>query len=162
MKRLILVRSGQIDPINGKLDRLGDELMNALAERFRLLVGKESILVFASPSARQSAEVLKEKISNARLEEYEILSESHGWDFSELLKLVRSRADSIETIIIVSHYDCINRFPVFFTKKEWGIPVHPEILSRGEARVMDCEKKMLFSISPQLSGKITEGSYRGM
>ncbi|MFA5188157.1 MAG: histidine phosphatase family protein [Patescibacteria group bacterium] len=144
MKTLIIVRHG--DYYGPHLSDCGRNQMKALGEKLQAIINGSSVLLFTSIAgrAKESAEVLG-TVLGIGFEEHEILwSEcDHREDLPGTLKLVRSRKDEADVLILVTHYEYVDEFPSYFAIQELGVQLRSKLIGKGEACVLDCQQKTL-------------------
>lgn len=142
MKTLILVRHGSYKQVEERrlLSDVGRAQIGALSQKLKAIC-EEAILVFSSPALRavESAEILC-GVLNTSWKECEFISTDYGWYSKELLEMVVSRMDECETMILVTHLECIEHFGHYFASKIWNQhSLVPECvdLEKGEAIVIE-------------------------
>jgi phosphohistidine phosphatase SixA len=146
MIKLILVRHGQYDN-TGHLSDNGREQIKMLAGKLEQYMKDDmSVVVLASPTHRtyESAEIIS-KAFGVEFQTYkDLLSEGldNPMNLEGAYKLVKS-LDKADIIILVTHFDYVADFPKFFSEKEWGIKLPSIEIGKGEAWIVDCEKKTL-------------------
>ncbi|MBI4118720.1 MAG: histidine phosphatase family protein [Parcubacteria group bacterium] len=148
MKQLIVVRHG--DYGHSELTDLGRTQIRALAEKLKPFTNGATVLVLTSPAvrARQSAEIISSTFG-VGFEEHDILwsDESRTENLLGTLELVRSRKDGAEVIILVTHYEYVERFPEYIAREELGTELRSRVIGKGQAWVLDCLQKTLTHVS---------------
>ena len=78
-------------------------------------------------------------------EEHEVLwSENrHPEDLPKTLELVRSKKETVDVLILVTHLEYVNRFPTYFAKEELGSYFPHDSINKGEACDIECEAKTI-------------------
>ena len=146
MRYVILVRHGVYFDVN--LHPKGRDQITDLAWPLRNYTTDGQSLILASPLARtvQSAEILA-KLLRVPFDTHEVLQSCEGRkkNLDTLHAVVKTLA-SMETLILVTHGDYCNEYPVYFMKKEFGIQCFEQEVSLGQACVVDCERKVRIPI----------------
>jgi len=105
-----------------------------------------AVLIFASIARRavETAEILGARFG-VGLEKNRVLwpDPSKPIDSAGILELVKSSADAADVLILVTHGDCLDFFLPYFIKKEFGIPMEPVSIERGEALVIDYPQRSM-------------------
>jgi len=153
METLILIRHGNYDDTeddNGPLTEAGREKIVRLVDKLKPLAGGRRLLILSSPSkrAQESAEILAAAFGIS-FEKHKVLwsDESHFEDMPAALELVRRRQAEADILILVTHREYIADFPPYFFEQEFGIKISWHIIGKGEAWVIDCERRTLLHIS---------------
>lgn len=150
MKHLIIVRHGQYGPGQQLNDR-GRAQIEALADRLKSFMNGVKVMILTSTAdrARESAEILGSAFG-VGFEEHEILwsESSYPEDLPGTLKLVRSRKDNADVLVLVTHYEYVEKFPSYFARNELGTPMSSGLIEKGEAWVIDCFQKTLTHVRP--------------
>lgn len=148
MKKLVLVRHGSYGG-DDHLSSDGRRQIEALAKKLKTFVNGASIVILTSIAdrARESAEILS-SFFGVEHEQHEILwsENSHPEDFNGTLELIRSNSNKGDILILVTHYEYVEYFPSYFAEKELGAALHPRLIGKGEAWVVDCAEKTLTHI----------------
>lgn len=148
MQQLIVVRHGQPGP-DGRLNDLGRAQIGALAEKLKPIINEASVAVLSwtTDRARESAEILGTAFG-VRFEAHEILwsENSRPEDLPGALALVKSQRDK-DVIILVTHYEYVEGFPAYFAEQELTTRLHPAMIGKGEAWVLDCLQKTLTHVA---------------
>jgi len=151
MKKLIVARHGWCD-LDEHLDDCGVKEIRILGDNIKKIADGERVLILSStaPRGRESAEILSCCLG-VGFEEYDILwsDNSHPENMPEVLKLVRSRKDEADVIILVTHYEYAGRFPAYFAKEELGENIPSSLIGNAEAWILDCENKILTRVYPE-------------
>lgn len=150
MKFLIVVRHGEYDE-DYNLDHDGRCQIQGLSEKLKEFVNGNETLLLSSPAPRaiQSAQIISE-ILGMPAEEHDILwsDNDHFRDFDGLRMILRERKSEAEVIIIVTHLEYVEGFPLYFAVNELGMAVRrAPIPLKGEACLLDCSTESFHLIS---------------
>lgn len=157
MKKLVVVRHGDYedeDNDDEKLSSLGEKQIAQLAEKLESHLNGFSVVILSSTAlrARQSAEILVDKFG-AAFEGLDLLWSGEGgksfgtfMDFKKLLKMIEERKEQAEVYVLVTHYEYIEDFPMFFGKQRLGATLKSEVIPKGTAWLIDCEKKEMIHV----------------
>ena len=150
MENLVIVLHGHYTNEEQGLEYLGERQIAILAKRLKALFGKQTVLILSSKKkvAWQSAAIISAAFDDAPVEEQDVLLapdthlDTDENDFTDTLKLVLARQDSVDTIILVSHAEHIAEFPRCYGEAELKtfFPFFDEA-SEGSAVVIDCHDK---------------------
>lgn len=144
MKKLIIVRHGDYDKKTGELTDAGKWSIEKLAGKLSAHIsGPLSIITSPAKRARDSASIIAQiNVANS-MEQDELLFSDP--DVSEncgaLYNLLNRRQNEADTFLIVTHYEYLKYFPGYFGKKLLSVKFETSIVRRGEALVIDCERK---------------------
>ena len=145
MEKLIVVRHGHYAR-DDKLSDRGRAEMAALAEKLKLHLDGLAVVILTSTAdlARQSAEILGDFFV-VDVEAHEVLwsEEIHPEDFAGALKLVKSFEHMADVLVLVTHYEYVERFPAYFAREEWKVSRESHLIGNGHAWVLDCSEKTL-------------------
>ncbi len=155
MKKLVIVRHGDYG-FDGSLSKTGRGQMERLARglRSRLGGGKAIILFSTAPRGEQSARILGVELGITELEPHEVLwsdrDNGRSAHPAETLALVRSKKDQYDIVILVTHYEYAEEFPMYFSNFEFdGLLFTCAEIKKGEAWVIDCETRQRVKVKPQ-------------
>lgn len=150
MKRLILVRYGNY--VGSSLTDSGrKQIRNLIPALVESVVG--NILLVCSPvqRAKESATILAEHFKIPIIENPVWKAEG---DWSDDVGAFASIADidpSVDTLVVVTHMPFMYSFPPYYGIKALGVPLHYGAVEKGEAQVIDCEKKTMIRLKPALT-----------
>lgn len=152
MKLLITARHPHYKKETRQPDTLGNAQIAALIRYLKTVIGEDaSVLILTSPDicARKCAEAIKDAFgADAEFEEHKILwseKSDQNHDNWGVLRLVRSRQDEAEVIILVTHYHYTVEFPTWFSNVALKTNLRPDPaeIKHGVAWVIDCVNKTL-------------------
>ena len=151
MKTLIVARHGDYQSLGGGLSEYGRSQIAKLGEALQD-VANGTILVLNStaPRAAESAAILA-KLFNAPSEGHKFLWSGSDAGFennSAARELVESHAELFDTIIMVTHFEYVERFPAYWCEHVLGVKLESYEIEKGEAWVIDCEGKRIMHLSP--------------
>lgn len=148
MKKLIIVRHGHYD-YSEHLSDYGKEQISSMIDKLRPYIDGSKPLILSSTASRaeESAEILASAFG-VPYEKYNILwSESNiPEDLPGTLELVHSRQQESDIVILVTHHEYAKYFPGYYAEKELGTEFSPVAIEKGEALVLDCERRRLTRI----------------
>ncbi len=151
MKKLVIVRHGAYGPSEG-LNDIGKQQIRLLGEQLGNIISGDSIMIFTSTAERahQSAEILG-KIFGVKNQLCEFLHSDceHKEDHQKVLELVCTHKDSADVVILVTHLEYGENFPLYFAMREFG-EVHFSGfgIKQGQAWVIDCQAKDMTLVAP--------------
>ncbi|MDP3975825.1 MAG: hypothetical protein Q8P95_02815 [bacterium] len=64
------------------------------------------------------------------------------------MKLVNSKAEETDVLIVVTHLEYVNAFPPYFAREKLGIALEAIAIEKGEAWIIDCEGRTRVLIEP--------------
>ncbi|MES2006806.1 MAG: histidine phosphatase family protein [Patescibacteria group bacterium] len=131
MKYLILIRHGEFNEGEEKLNEKGREQIKNLAVKIKDLEPK--IYSSLGPRSVESATILAEALKS----ESTSLELFHSIDYArEVLTLLKQIE---ENVVIVSRGEFVTPFAVYFTKEVFGKELEIEPIMKGEGVVFDVE-----------------------
>lgn len=149
IRHLFIARHGNYGQDSG-LDESGRQQMENLAEVMKEILNGDTAYIVSStaPSASDSAEVLAAELSLQDFEKTLSLWSGrdsplgkHDADLEGLMELVNKNRDKAEGLILVTHYEVVDEFPMYFWEKEFGSVEHIPRPSKGEAVYINLEEK---------------------
>ena len=147
MKQLILVRHG--DYFGNSLSGYGRNQIKLLASKLKPFINGHSVAILTSTAGRacESADILG-SFFGVDYEQHEVLwSENrHRENFVEALNLVRLNKNKADTLILVTHYEYVQKFPRYFAEKEMNVHFSSRLIGKGEAWVIDCQQKKIVHV----------------
>lgn len=140
MKKLTIVRHGQYESTFYSLSEIGEVQIKLLATELEKRINNiGSILVISSPlkRAKQSAEIIAKKFGILhQLETDDALI----YDIDDALKLILSREQNADALIVVSHMEITDDLPRQIGIEKNFLVICPG-LKKGEAVIIDCENQ---------------------
>ncbi len=145
MKKLVIIRHGDYDA-NGHLSEEGIDQITALAQLLKKEVAGRSVLILSSIADRasESATIIADTLGIS-FESHRLLwsEKRRPVDFPALLRLIRERENEVEFIVLVTHREYCEDFPLFFRSSMKGKPLEKQfrfpVLAKGEGAMIDCE-----------------------
>ncbi len=149
MKYLILVRHGEYDGCC-HLTNNGRKQVKDLTKKLKRFIHHGSslaILTSTAPRATESAEIIG-SIFKTNYKQYELLwsEQFQPPDMKGTLKLVRSEEKHCDVLILVTHYEYVIDFPIFFANTVLKVEFRPIDIKKGEALIIDCQQKTITRI----------------
>lgn len=144
MKKLIIVRHGH--DIDDRISATGRAQILRLSQALSPLVeidGKVLVLTSIAPRGIDTANLIAEQFS-LPVEPHEVFwsENSHREDFNAALALIDKRADDVEILIVVTHYEYVKDFPKFYGDKRFGKHSIPsKLIEKGQAWIIDLVEK---------------------
>jgi phosphohistidine phosphatase SixA len=155
MKKLVIVRHGDYG-FDGSLSTKGKAQMKQLAESLRSQLGggKTIILFSTAPRGEQSARILAAELGITELEPHEVLwsdrENGRSAHPAKTLALVRSKKELYDIVVLVTHYEYAEEFPMYFSQCEFdGLLFICVEIKKAEAWVIDCETRQRVRVKPQ-------------
>ncbi|MFA5157745.1 MAG: hypothetical protein WC451_00945 [Patescibacteria group bacterium] len=142
MEKLIVARHGSYggDHLNSR----GVEEINRLSQGLQQVIGGGSVVILSSTAARavESAKIMSE-ILGVPFSSHEILwsDDRHRENLPAALRLVQSRENEADVVVLVTHFEYAEQLPTFFGKEVLGEEIPEQEISKGQARVVDCVAK---------------------
>ncbi|MDP3882493.1 MAG: phosphoglycerate mutase family protein [Candidatus Staskawiczbacteria bacterium] len=159
MKKLFIVRHGDYtddgEYLNEPLSSLGKKQADSLADKLEGHVDKASVVILSSTSLRatQFAEIISARL-DLPFESSDLLWSGTGGkvfgisdDFKKVLELLDKRPEDPDVVILVTHYEYVGGFTRFFGRVKLDVRLLGEVIPKGTAWLIDCEKKELSYIS---------------
>lgn len=131
--------------------------MHSLSEQLRSHIDQARVLILSSTiiRARQSAEILGTAFG-VEIEEADVLRSEDPLlkNLPEVHKLIQSREDDADVIILVTHFEYATYFPGYFSRNALEIEArwYPIEVEMSEAVIIDCTTKTRKLIGP---GEVT-------
>lgn len=133
-KRLLTVRHGDYDEGTMGLSNVGTRQITSISDKISPLIKGKTAIILSSSAKRavQSAVIISNQLG-VEYQEHEVLwSEGrHPEDLSKALELVQSFMDKVDVIILVTHYEYIERFPSYFAYKQLEVHLESEVVGNG-------------------------------
>lgn len=149
MKHLIIARHGHFG-LDYKLSDRGRAQIVILADKLRSFTEGKKALILTSPAPRahESAKTLI-AVLGIESEVHDILwsDEEHDWSMPKALDLIKSRQMVVDTLILMTHLEYVENLPYWFGKEFLQVELRSRDIDRGEAWVVDCQKKTLTHIA---------------
>lgn len=141
MEKIILIRHG--DHKNDILTDKGRIEINNLANKLDFLTEKNKIIkIFSSNYTRtiMSAELIKQLYELDDIIKIDVMGEN---DFEEekIYDFIKTKANQIEIVILVTHAQHVRFFPGYFSIAEWQKMNQLDKIETGEAVIIDCLKQ---------------------
>lgn len=149
MKYLVIARHGHYGQ-DDNLSNLGSEQMLRMSQKIANLKQDLSatILCSSAPRAEQSAKIISDNLGIPSATHPILWSDNkHRMSCEDVYKLVTVAAEKVDVVILVTHLEYSDNFPLHFASVEgWNKSVGFGETEKGEAWVLDCEnqtKKLL-------------------
>ena len=154
MKKLVIVRHGDYG-FDDSLSTKGKAQMKRLAENLRPeLDGRKTIILFSTaPRGEQSARILGAELEITACEPHEVLwsdrENARSPHPAKTLALIRSKKEQYGIVILVTHYEYAEEFPMYFSQFEFDGLLFPCVeIKKGEAWVIDCGSRTRVRVTP--------------
>lgn len=144
MQHLILARHGHDNA--DRISSLGQQQMEALAERLETTLEGKSVLILSSTTSRaQESSIILSQRFNAPIEAFDVLwsESSHPENMDGALQLIDEHADKADVLLVVTHYEYVKDFPAHYGRNRLGVTFPSKLIDKGRAWVIDIEKKQI-------------------
>ena len=149
MKKLFVIRHGDYND-SLRLSELGKEQMTQVSEKILTRLNGHSMLMLSStaPRAIDSANAIS-KVLLIDYEEHEMLwdDDSHWGNLNESIKLINSKKNLADAILVVTHFDFTEELPEHYAKEVLNISSLIGTVGKGEAWEIDFEEPTATHIS---------------
>lgn len=147
MKKLIVCRHGEIDH-DRRLSATGETQIRALSGLLRSFLqphapARVKLLSSSAPRAVDSSRVLMRELGIAELLRRDCLWSGDGpapHDIGVISEMVAELEDQ-DVVILMTHYEICREFPPRYARESMRVFIADIVLSRGQARIIDCVKK---------------------
>lgn len=146
---LIIARHGEYGHDNN-LNAFGSEQILRMSKKIADLKQDLTAIILCSsaPRAEQSAKIIADNLGIQSVTHPILWSDnSHRMNCEEVYKLVKEASEKAEVVILVTHLEYSDTFPMHFASVEgWNKSAGFGETEKGQAWVLDCEnqtKKLL-------------------
>jgi len=147
MKKLVLLRHGSYS--GDHLNDLGRQQIKNLALQLKKLINGDNLSIITSPAIRavESAQILS-SFFGVKYEVNKVFLSGGQYheDLPKALEIIRTK-EKVAVLIIVTHYEYLEKFPHYFGKEELGSFFYTDTVDKGEALVIDYQEKSLLRFS---------------
>lgn len=147
MNKIFLVRHGQFDNF-GHLTEEGKLNIEKLAKNIKTFTLNTKSEIYSSPTDRTTeSSMIIAQVLNINYEKTDLLL-SDGYKYQMNLKKLHDfvKQSMVDNIILVTHFDYANDFPVYFMKNEYGMDMPESDVKKGEGIMIDCVNKTIIKI----------------
>jgi phosphohistidine phosphatase SixA len=155
METLVIARHGEYDHSRGSLSLEGRQRMAKLALCLYPYLYCRKVIILTSTATRavESAHIIKLIQDVKELEQHEILwsdrEDGRSAHPAEVLRLIRTKREAYEVVILVTHYEYCEEFPSYYAEHELKGPRFTDVeLRKAEAWVIDCATGHQTRVSP--------------